>query len=72
MKKARQAAIQAGKALGLSGAALLAFVNQAMAAVPTTISDAISTAQTDTSTVATSVVVMGFVIWGIRYLLKGK
>ena len=72
MKKARQAAIMAGKALGLSGLALMAYVNQAMAAVPTVVSDAITTAQTDTSTVAGLVVGLIFTVWGIKYLAKGR
>jgi hypothetical protein len=41
-----------GKKIGLTGAALVAFVDQCMAAVPTAVTDAIATGQTDSLTVA--------------------
>lgn len=52
MQKIRQKAILAGKALGLTGAALLAFVNNAMAAADVT---AITGVLTDVATVAAAV-----------------
>lgn len=43
MQKVRQALILRGKQLGLGGAALLAFVNNAMAALPTEATAAFTT-----------------------------
>ncbi|MFY9327490.1 MAG: major capsid protein [Georgfuchsia sp.] len=53
----RQMAVQAGKKAGLTGLALMAFVQSALAAVPAAVTTAITDGFTDTTTVATQWVV---------------
>lgn len=53
----REQAIKAGKALGLTGLALVAFVNNAMAAVPTEVTTAIADMKADALTVGAAFVV---------------
>jgi ammonia channel protein AmtB len=48
----RENLLKQGRKLGLAGAALVAFVNQAMAAVPEAVSSAIAETKTDSVTVA--------------------
>lgn len=68
----KQLAISAGKKVGLAGASLMLFVNQAMAAVPAAITTAVGDMQTDGTTVATAVVVAFFAVFTIKFLWRAK
>lgn len=68
----KQQAIAAGKKIGLTGAALVAFVNQAMAAVPPAITTAVGDMQADGIAIATAVVVAFFAVFTIKFLWRAK
>lgn len=68
----KQQAIAAGKKIGLTGAALVAFVSQAMAAVPAAITTAVGDMQTDGISIATAVVVAFFAVFTIKFLWRSK
>ncbi|MDP3511440.1 MAG: major capsid protein [Sulfuritalea sp.] len=68
----KQQAIAAGKKIGLTGAALVAFANQAMAAVPAAITTAVGDMQTDGIAIATAVVVAFFAVFTIKFLWRSK
>lgn len=65
-------AIEQGKKLGLVGVALTAYVSQAMAAVPASITTAVGDMQSDGITVATAVVVALFAVFTIKFLWRSK
>lgn len=62
--------IKAGKALGLTGAALLAYVNNALAAVPVAVTTAISDAGTDAAAVASAVLVVVVALLSFRMMRR--
>lgn len=66
----RANAIKAGKVLGLSGLALVAFVNNAMAAVPAAVTSAITDAGADAVIVAGAILVVVVSLLGFRYMRK--
>lgn len=68
----KQEAIKAGKKIGLAGAALAAYVSQAMAAVPAAITTAVDNMQTDGVAIATAVVVAFFAVFTIKFLWRSK
>lgn len=68
----RKQAVAAGKKLGLTGAALTLYVNQAMAAVPAAITTAVGDMQTDGIAIATAVVVAFFAVFAIKFLWRSK
>lgn len=68
----KQHAISAGKKIGLTGVALVAYVNQALAAVPAAITTAVSDMQSDGVAIATAVVVAFFAVFTIKFLWKSK
>ena len=60
-----------GKKLGLAGAALLAFVDQCMAAVPTEVSTALADGKADALTVAGLGLVIVIAIAAFKYMRRG-
>lgn len=60
-----------GKKLGLVGAALVAYVNQAMAAVPAEVTTALTDMKADATTVATTVLVAIIVVAAIKFIRRG-
>jgi len=60
--------IKAGKKLGLTGAALMAYVSQAMAAVPVAVTDAITDAGADAGTIAGAVLVVVVGLLAFKYM----
>ena len=71
MKKVRENAIKAGKALGLSGLALVAFVNNALAAVPAAVTTAMTDMQTDSVAVATGFLVCTIAVAAFLMMKRG-
>lgn len=62
--------IEQGKKLGLVGTALVAFVTNAMAAVPASVSTAITDAGADAATVAGAVLVVIVGLLGFHYMKR--
>ncbi|CAG4882791.1 conserved exported protein of unknown function [Georgfuchsia toluolica] len=60
-----------GKKLGLTGAALLAFVNQCLAAVPAEVTTAMGDMKTDGIAVATAFLVATIAIIAFKFMKKG-
>lgn len=68
----KQHVISAGKKISLTGVALVAYVNQALAAVPAAITSSVSDMQSDGVTIATAVVVAFFAVFTIKFLWRSK
>lgn len=66
----REKFIRAGKALGLTGVALTAYVNNAMAAVPAAVTTSITDAGADALTVGVAVLVAVVALLGVRLMRK--
>lgn len=62
--------IKSGKALGLTGAALLAYVENALAAVPAAVTTAITDAGTDAATVAGAVLVAVIALMAFHWMRR--
>lgn len=60
--------IEAGKKLGLSGLALAAYVQNALAAVPVVVTDAITGAGTDAGVIAGAVLVVVVGLLAFKYM----
>ena len=67
----KQAAIKAGKALGLGGTALVAYVNQALAAVPADVTTAMADMKSDGIAVATAFLVATIAVVAFKFMRKG-
>ena len=70
MEKIRRTAERYGKQLGLTGAALLAFIEQAVAAVPTEVTTALSDAKADMGTIASAIFVAIIALLGWKLMRK--
>lgn len=62
--------IEAGKKLGLTGVALVGFVENAMAAVPAAVTTAITDAGTDAATVAGAVLVAVIALMAFHWMRR--
>lgn len=60
--------IEAGKKLGLTGLALAAYVQNALAAVPTTVTDAITSAGADAGVIGAAVLVVVVGLLAYKYM----
>ena len=67
----REQFVKQGKKLGLAGTALLAYVNQALAAVPADVTTAIGDMKTDALTVATAFLVATIAVTAFIFMRRG-